>query len=646
MAMIRHHRISSGLCAAVFWIASCAPEGPTSAPSWEEYRAAATKEFEGQVVYVIHGDAAVSLEELKAEYERIVESFLQQGSEEEVGASRQASTVNQWNGQDDLWPSAQAADLSYCVSLEFGADHQRAVNEMAAATLDWEAWGGYAFRYIGTQDSNCNNANPNVRFAVRPWDSGGACAFFPSGPGCVARTLVIDFDDLDTNPVYGAVTSVGVFRHELGHILGLRHEHVRVTPTWCSEDTNWRSVTGYDASSVMHYPWCPGAANTGDLLITNMDRAGINSLYPLQYASTNDRFEYQGDLGWWDSGGGYSADAVTGRMVSGDYDGDGRDDIAMFYKYTSSSGRVHVLLSTGASFQYQGDLGWWDSGGGYRADAVTGRMVTGDYNGDGRDDIAMFYKYTSSSGRVHVLLSTGASFQYQGDLGWWDSGGGYSADAVTGRMVSGDYNGDGRDDIAMLYKYTSSSGRVHVLLSTGASFQYQGDLGWWDSGGGYSADAVTGRMVSGDYNGDGRDDIAMLYKYSPSWARAHVLLSTGVSFQYQGDVGWWDSADGYSADAVAGRVVSGDYNGDGHDDIVMFYKYGPSWGRAHVLLSTGASFAFQGELGWWHSGSGYSADAFAERMVSGDYNGDGQDDIAMFYKYTASSGRTHVLLSH
>ncbi|HEX5748640.1 MAG TPA: hypothetical protein VFZ09_20540 [Archangium sp.] len=179
----------------------------------------------------------------------------------------------------------------------------------------------------------------------------------------------------------------------------------------------------------------------------------------------------------------------------------------------------------GTRLQYQGDLGWWDSGGGYSADAFTGRMVSGDYDGDGRDDIALFYKYASNWGRFHVLLSTGSSFQYQGDLGWWDSGGGYSADAFTGRMVSGDYDGDGRDDIALFYKYDPNWGRVHVLLSTGSSFQYQGDAGWWDSGGGYSADAFTDRMVSGDYDGDGRDDIALFYKYDPNWGRVHVLLA-------------------------------------------------------------------------------------------------------------------------
>jgi hypothetical protein len=76
-----------------------------------------------------------------------------------------------------------------------------------------------------------------------------------------------------------AATSQGVFRHELGHVLGLRHEHIRAPGTWCTEDTSWRAVTAYDSNSVMHYPWCPGATNVGDLFITASDAAGVKALY-------------------------------------------------------------------------------------------------------------------------------------------------------------------------------------------------------------------------------------------------------------------------------------------------------------------------------------------------------------------------------
>jgi hypothetical protein len=247
----------------------------TIGPTWSEFLAASTNHFEDEVIYVVDGDVAVTLEELRAEYERL----FGQSSTGELGVATQLSTVNRVDGQDDLWNATTARNLTYCVSNEFGARKTRAVNELSQATTSWEARAWIDYQYVATEDGNCTGANSNVTFAVRPWASGGACAFFPSGDGCVARTIVVDYEDLDSGN-YGAVTSVGIYRHELGHTLGLRHEHIRAPGTTCTiENTNWRGVTGYDSASVMHYPWCPGATNTGDLLITEPDATGISSLY-------------------------------------------------------------------------------------------------------------------------------------------------------------------------------------------------------------------------------------------------------------------------------------------------------------------------------------------------------------------------------
>jgi hypothetical protein len=70
----------------------------------------------------------------------------------------------------------------------------------------------------------------------------------------------------------------GVLTHELGHVLGLRHEHTRPEAGKCFEDNNWRALTTYDAHSVMHYPQCNGL-NTGDLVLTAEDKKGIALLY-------------------------------------------------------------------------------------------------------------------------------------------------------------------------------------------------------------------------------------------------------------------------------------------------------------------------------------------------------------------------------
>jgi hypothetical protein len=93
------------------------------------------------------------------------------------------------------------------------------------------------------------------------------------------------------------------------------------------------------------------------------------------------------------------------------------------------------------------------SGGGFAAptkvwesaswDATRTKPVAGDFNGDGRDDIGAFYDYTGSSTAVWAW-SAKSSGGFNAPTRMWDS---TTWDATRTKPVSGDFNGDGRDDI-------------------------------------------------------------------------------------------------------------------------------------------------------------------------------------------------------
>jgi hypothetical protein len=230
----------------------------------------------------MNGDEPVkSVDELRAMYARYVDQF------DSYSVAEQQSIVHTVNGADSKWSASQAVNLTYCIKKKanfldfagFDATRHAAVKAaMDGATADWEGVGRINFVHVASQDTNCTATNANVVFNVRQVNSFGqyvASAFFPDYARN-QRQLKIDTSAFGNLAPW---TLRGILRHELGHTIGFRHEHTRPEAGTCFEDNNWRALTAYDSSSVMHYPQCNGT-QTGDLVITALDATGARSLYP------------------------------------------------------------------------------------------------------------------------------------------------------------------------------------------------------------------------------------------------------------------------------------------------------------------------------------------------------------------------------
>jgi hypothetical protein len=181
--------------------------------------------------------------------------------------------------QSGVWPARTARNLTFAIdrtSFQRDDQYELVKANLAAAANEWsKACPSCGVKFVHVDELDAKNPTPeNVLFVARYRDVGGAfiaAAFFANDPQNT-RFLEIDPSYFTT-----AFDRVGVFRHELGHVLGYRHEHIRGVPGCSPEGGKWTVITPYDPKSVMHY-LC-GGVGSRELKISQLDRTGHEAAY-------------------------------------------------------------------------------------------------------------------------------------------------------------------------------------------------------------------------------------------------------------------------------------------------------------------------------------------------------------------------------
>jgi hypothetical protein len=483
-------------------------------------------------------------------------------------------------------------------------------------------------------------AKTDIRFVPRTTESDYVAFVRANGNICISHGLGRwgGRQTVASSSLYGAC-SANDYIHEIGHVMGLFHEHVRfdrdkyVTIRWdkgaanyynfckigeyydfsadkCVFDINepqGADIGPYDYRSIMHYnnsfiESIPPGKPMGNTELSSGDVSTINIMYPF----------YTGKAAT-----SLNSSSTKKRLVA-DVTGDGRDDLLTFIHDTQTGeARGDVLVGVRApQNNLDAFLPYFYSDQKWESDFcmnATEVCATGDFNGDGKDDIVTFHNGAfNGSGQVFAALSNGSSFV--SDRVWESAFCKFDTEVC----ATGDFNGDGKDDIIAFHNGAYSGSRqVFVATSNGSSFV--NDKLWHND---FCADGETCAVA--DVNGDGKDDIISFLRGPDALGAngdVYVALSNGTSF---GAKDKWHKNICYKNHVC----TLADINGDGRDDLVTFTQEDASWpeyGTSGVMVALSYGYAFGRSLELHENFCAGQA-----VCATGDTNGDGKDDLVTF----------------
>lgn len=395
-----------------------------------------------------------------------------------------------------------------------------------------------------------------------------------------------------------------------------------------------------------------------------------------------------------------AGDSFGSALAAGDFNGDGAADLAtgipdhnglvgsdcfdcgiVVVRFgVAGSGLAGGLASTVLSQQFAGSPDPAQAG-----DAFGSRLAVGDFNGDGKDDLAVS-AYANNSGAqlaggvsIHYGLpdgiqTVGEHFLRQGAAGV--PGTPQAIDFFGYALAAGDFDGDGFDDLAVGTPddYVAGSGFENagtvVVLHGGAGGlmpflgyeMYQGLTGLLGTR--EANDRFGAALAAGDFDANGYDDLAIGVPGEDGEGALQVVFGSQFGLLFAENVLWWETSIGglsEAGDAFAFALAAGDFDGDGHDDLTIGSPF-EDLGLNNVLVNTGAAFTIYGSpfrfdlsrTQYWEQGNVIAAgqdesdDAFGFALVAADFDADGYDDIAFGAPredvLVAESGQVSVMM--
>ncbi len=348
-------------------------------------------------------------------------------------------------------------------------------------------------------------------------------------------------------------------------------------------------------------------------------------------------------------GNNFSGESFIYLVESGDFNGDGFGDIVIAEHLDGGVNgnhlrkKSHLTILSGSSFEKLWEISENDP------DKAFYLIQKGDFNGDNFSDLVVVNgkgKDKNRDGlgdnyllRIYKGGPNGLDDEFSNP--WFETSEFGKGDHAL-ILETGDYNGDGRDDLAALHypkekKGTAESPELSIYTWESRTHAFKVSRTIWPSTSNPLSSDHRYMLCTGNFNGDQFDDLVVVTQRNQKSTDNYQKNSSAVAVLYGSsnlNIRISNIAE-YSRNEEIYMIDSGDFNQDEFDDLVIVQhrKTGPD-----LSVFPGSLTGIQINLPMWelHEEHHYTL------LETGDFNGDHYDDIAIVRRSGAGEKNTFL----